>query len=337
MFKSKVTVFIFVIFCYTKVYSQEFLLHSDFHQILDNREYFLKYGHPQTILGSRLNIITGLQLDSINSFHAGVNYMYEYGGDIDEVPLQVNLFYKYQTKHVLAYFGAFPRKDLLNYPLALLTDTLNYYRPNIEGGFFQFSGSWGNINAWCDWTGRQTQVRRESFMAGLSGRLKYRFLYFDYYAYMFHFAADATRSQHIRDNGAEAAFLGVDLSFLSKHLKKLSFDAGAVGSYDRVRPSPYVHYAGFMSRIHIHFNRFGVDATIYSGDKHHLAYGDALYTSGRYNRVDLFIVPFKTPYVDSRFSFNLHFIKGELNTSQQLSIIAYFDIKRKIKLPQSND
>ncbi len=299
MLKSKLTVFVFVILCYTKVYSQEALLHSDFHQILDNREYFSQYGHPQTILGARLNIIGG-----------------------------------YQTKSVLSYFGAFPRKNLLNYPLALLTDTLNYYRPNIEGGFFQFSGSWGKVNAWCDWTGRQTQVRRESFMAGLSGRFKYRFLYLDYYAYMYHFAGDASQSQHIRDNGAEAAFLGVDLSFLSEHLKKLSIDAGVVGSYDRVRPSPYVHYAGFMSRVHIHFKRFGADATIYAGDKQHLAYGDALYTSGQYSRVDLFIVPFKTPYVDSRFSFNLHFIKGEFNTSQQLSLIAYFDVKKKIKLPQ---
>ncbi len=331
MLKLKLRLIILLAVCCTKLYSQDLLFHTDFHQILDNREYFSSYGHHQTILGSRLNLLAGVQLDSLSSIHAGVNYMYESGGSIDEVPLQVNLFYKYKSKRTLAYFGSFPRAHLLNYPLALLTDTLNYYRPNIEGGFWQLSGNWGKVNFWCDWTGRQTKTRREAFMAGFSGRFIYRILYFDYYAYMYHFATDATGAQHIRDNGAESGFLGVDLSFLSHHLKKLSIDIGVLGSYNRVRPSSYVHYAGFMSRLNVHFNRFGMDAVIYLGDAPHLAYGDALYTSEQYSRIDLFVVPFKTPYVHSRFSFNLHFIKGEFNTSQQLSLIAYFDVKRKVR------
>ncbi len=313
-------------------YSQTLLFHSDFHQILDNREYFSKYGYPQTILGARLNLMGGVQLDTNHAILGGLNYMYEYGGNIDEVPIQINLFYRYQDEHTKVCFGSFPRRGLLNYPLMMLTDTLNYYRPNIDGGFLGYSGKWGNVNVWCDWTSRQTETRRESFLAGIFGQFKYRFLYLDYYAYMFHFAGDATKAQHIRDNGSESAFLGVDLSFLSRYIQTLKVDVGIVASYDRVRPNPYVHYAGLMSRIHLHFKRFGADAVIYSGNRQQIAYGDQLYTSGQYQRLDLFIVPFKSKQVSSRFSFNMHFIKGEMNTSQQLSIIATFGARKKIKL-----
>lgn len=318
--------------CIQKTYGQAITFYSEFEHILDNREYFTKYGFPQTILGARLNLIAGIELDSLNSIKGGINYMYEYGANINEVPSQLNLFYRHKSKKISAYFGSFPRKKLLKYPLALLKDTLNYYKPNIDGAFFKFSNRLLNVGIWSDWMSRQTQTRREAFMAGIFGDFKYRRLYLDYFAYMYHLAGDATKSQDIRDNGAGAVFLGIDLTFLNRRFKKFSADIGIINSYNRVRPNPYVNYSGFMSRLKMHFKKFGTNATLYFGDSQNLAFGDPLYKAKRYHRVDLFVIPYKTANISTRFSLNFHLVNGDLNSSQQLSVIAHFNTKKPIKL-----
>jgi hypothetical protein len=254
----------------------------------------------------------------------GVNYLYEYGDKIDGNTPTVNLFYYYRTKNLTGYLGSFPRRDLLHYPLALLSDSLDYYRPNIQGAYVEFRRRWGYENIWCDWTGRQRANVKESFLAGFSGSLKlFSVFTFDHYVYMFHKALYAGHLEydHIRDNGAFALLLSADLTAKTR-LRQLVFNAGTLGGYDRNRPDPGLHFgAGLFFQTHIYGKKFGVDASYYHGDGLRIANGDGLYQSGDYVRVNFAFIPVENKYVSSRAALCFHMVDDGLLNSQQLSLI----------------
>ncbi len=236
----------------------------------------------------------------------------------------INLFYHYQKDGLTGLLGSFPRRGLLNYPVALLSDTLDNYRPNIQGAYLETRGTWGYENFWCDWTGRQRSNVRESFLAGFSGRINLsQTLFFDHYFYMFHKAlyGGHLEDDHIRDNGAFALLFGADFT-RKTNLKELSFKAGALGCYDRDRPDPKLHFwAGGFVQAHIYAKKIGVDASYYHGGKLKVANGDGLYQSGNYGRVDFAYIPVENKYVSSRAAICFHMVDGALLNSQQLSLI----------------
>jgi hypothetical protein len=52
----------------------------------------------------------------------------------------------------------------------MLNDTLRYYRPNVEGLLTRFKNSHFTETVWIDWVSRQTNVDREQFLFGFSGK-----------------------------------------------------------------------------------------------------------------------------------------------------------------------
>ncbi|MBP1639456.1 MAG: hypothetical protein H6Q17_1039 [Bacteroidetes bacterium] len=299
----------------------------EFSHFLDNREYSGngdKYALSQTMLGARLNTMLGAKIDSAQGIMAGVNYLYEYGDKIDGNTPTINLFYHYQKDGLTGLLGSFPRRGLLDYPLALLCDSLDNYRPDIQGAYLETRGKWGYENFWCDWTGRQRTDVKESFLAGFSGRINLSsLLFFDHYFYMYHRAlyAGHLEDDHIRDNGAFALLFGADFTRKTK-LKELSFKLGTLGCYDRDRPDPSLHFlAGAFAQAHIYSKRFGIDASYYRGGKLRIVNGDGLYRSGDYGRVDFAFIPVENKYVSSRAAICFHITEGSLVNSQQLSLI----------------
>ncbi|MFZ5941851.1 MAG: hypothetical protein ACOYXB_14880 [Bacteroidota bacterium] len=292
-----------------------------FDQIMDNREYFTDYAWPQTILGARLNAGATFSRDSVHFLSAGLNYMYEYGGKLNGVPLTADLFYHYRGKHLKMWFGSFPRRDKLDYPLVLLNDTLNYYRPNIEGGLVRWEGEAGYLQAWADWTSRQTEVVKETFLAGMEGLVRKGIWLASGHIYMYHRASTVNNVTHepIRDNGGGALFTGLDLS-RNCPLDHLVLDGGIVGSYDRVRPDPYGFAWGGMLRLKAEYRFIGLQMVYYRGDPQVLAYGDTFYRSGNYLRSDIYFRLFRKFGLDARAGLSLHLAGGDLNNSQQLLI-----------------
>jgi len=71
---------------------------------------------------------------------------------------------------------------------------------------------------------------------------------------------------------------------------------------------------------------FGIKGTYYFGDPSPLVYGDPLYTSGNYGRIDLFLDPFrKNPRISSKFAWNFHILPWDgLYHSQQILIQVTF-------------
>lgn len=290
--------------------------------IFDNREYFTPYGTHQTIFGVRVNPGVSFGFDTVHSVHVGINYMYEFGGELPGVTPQIDLYYAYQSEHFKMKFGSFPRRDVLDYPLMLLTDTLNYYRPNIEGASVSYQWDWGDVNAWVDWTGRETAETRESILGGMDATFRLKEFYLSTMATRYHLAKTTAPadSNQIRDDGSLVALVGAELSDRT-FLDVFDISTGWVSTYFQQRPDDMVWTGGWLSRLDARYRIFGLKGTYYIGDPSPLAYGDPLYSSGNYGRIDLFVVPFKNPRITSKIGWNLHFLPGDgLYHSQQILI-----------------
>ncbi len=322
---NKKIIFIIILCCQFYCYSQKPNFYGTFDFIADNREYFSKYAYAQTILGGMVDIGAEFKLDTIHTFYLGTNYFYEYGYTLDAYLPVLDMYYNYSKKFFNFKFGSFPRKNILNYPLVLLADTLLYYRPNIQGAFGQLNTKFGHQNIWIDWTSRQTRTIRETFLAGMSGEFHFNIFYFENYFYMYHQALSKNPSpdDHIRDNGGGSGHLGINLSNIIP-IDILKFDAGTVISYDRYRPNPYKSAIGYIGRINLKYKIAGIEGITYFGDKQHLANGDPFYSSGSYSRINLYIIPFFSERINSKFILGMHFAEDELDFSQQLLISVNF-------------
>jgi hypothetical protein len=163
---------------------------AGFDGFLDNREYF-SIDIPKTIFGSRLRGEVGASLKEIHTLRAGVNFLFEFGSDPWVRRPDYTAYYKLKYKPFEFFIGSFPRRGLLDYPLALLADTLHYYRQNIQGVYLEFRRDWGYQNAFIDWTSHQTDSLPERFLFGFSGEAHFGLFYYSHHLIMGHFAGAA--------------------------------------------------------------------------------------------------------------------------------------------------
>ena len=311
--------------------SQEtFEWNTQYLSFFDNREYAQNpYIQSQTMFGNRLDVSLGFRIDSVHLIQAGVDYLYEFGADGNSIPLFPTLYYSFSNKHFDFHFGAFPRHKLPNYPTLLLTDTLNYYSPNIEGALINYKGKYGYQNVWADWVGRQTDTNNERFLAGTSGLIKVKNFFFENYLYMYHHAATAIRdsSFHLRDNGGGAFLFGIDLR--EKYFFKVSL--GSAFSYDRYRPDPYEFNKGLYGKLLLEYKRFALRFTHYNGESISLGYGDQLYKAEKYTRIDGDINLIKHKNVSLLFQYSAHLIKERINSSQLIKLKFNVNGSRAVK------
>jgi hypothetical protein len=309
-----------LISCLCTAQSPAFYLGFD--QILDNREYFTEYGVHQTIFGVRIDPGVSFGFDSVHSVKVGINYMYEFGGTLFGVTPQLDLYYSYQTEQLQLRFGSFPRREVVDYPLFLMTDSLGYYRPNLEGASVRYAWGWGMVHGWVDWTGRASPDTRESILAGIDASFHLGVFYLAPMATRYHLARTTAPGDNnqIRDDGSIMVLAGIDLSD-RLFFERLDFASGLATTYKRDRPSFYQWFNGWYSRLDIKYWIFGMKGTYYFGDTSPLAYGDPLYGSGNYGRIDLFVDPFRNPRISAKFAWNFHILPWDgLYHSQQVLI-----------------
>jgi len=300
--------------------SQRFEWLAGFDGFLDNREYYSIH-IPQTMFGSRFRAEVGGSIDDVHRLRAGINYLYEFGTAIDTHKPNLTLYYEFQNHGVRLFAGAFPRRELLRFPLALLSDTLHYYRPNIEGLYAGYSWNWGSQNAFLDWTSRQTDTIHERFMVGTSGKFFFGDFFLSNYFLMSHFAGAAINDpdHSIRDNMGYNVDAGVDLSGKT-FLDSLCLSVGILGSFDRIRAEgdDWHSPVGFLGQATFLYKFAGISATYYAGEGQTLLYGDPFYRLDRYGRLDLLLIPFRSGPVKMKIDMGFHFAGGQVDYSQQL-------------------
>nr|MBC7613855.1 hypothetical protein [Pseudopedobacter sp.] len=295
---------------------------------LDNREYARSGRFSQTIFGNRISPEIGFKLDSSSRIRVGFNALYEFGSKNNKFfdDVQPVIYYQYQHKSTEFIVGSFPRVGLLDdYPRSLLSDTLNYYRPNIEGLLTKFETENFRETIWLDWTSRQSNTNRETFLFGFSGKYKFKPFFISHYAYMFHNAKAAISfpGDFVEDNGAVMAELGVDLSHRGI-LDSLIFSVGGIMSIERNRSltSSFDLPKGFISNVYLGYKKFSLQNTFYAGQGHQVINGDQFYTSKNYDRIDLGWTALKAKNLEGKFIFSYHFVDG-VTDNQQAFLLRY--------------
>ncbi len=306
--------------------SQTFEWKVGVHGFFDNREYFNKYAADQTIFGSRLFAEGGVALNDFNRIMTGFNYLYEFGGKGNLLIPDITLYYKGNKGPVSLYFGAFPRRGLIAHPRILLSDTLNYYRPNVDGLFFEFRKPWGYGNIWIDWTGRKTVTKQERFLFGGSGYLHKGSWFYKHYFVISHDGLPLHPSffDHIRNNGGLVVLLGTDLSSKTM-LDTVTVSSGLALSYDGIR-NVYDRKTvyGWYTELHLFYKGFGIHGTCYLGDNQTLVYGDSFYSSWSYQRIDIFYLSEKNKKITGKIQFSLHGVPSRVDYSFLLTVFVNF-------------
>jgi hypothetical protein len=274
---------------------------------VDNREYKAFTPRSRSYLGTRLALDFGLNLDSINSFRVGVNSLHEFGAKPFFVKVDPVIYYQHQNKGWQFNIGAFPRKNLLSdYPIALLNDTLNYFRPNMEGMLVRYAGAFGHQTIWIDWVSRQTATDRENFLFGSSGYVKPDpdgLFFFSHHFMLLHDAGAAVTvpNDNIRDNGAAQLRIGLDLSQKTS-LDSLTIDGGGMLSIERIRGLTGFNLPkGVVANLYIGWKNFSIKDSFYAGEGHQVYYGDSYYSTKLYNRLDIAWSPFVFNHIRGKF------------------------------------
>ena len=236
--------------------------------------------------------------------------------------------------------GAFKRSDLRRFPRMFFQDSILFYRPTVEGLMIDLSR--GNekgsafgfrqtyFTAWLDWTGRQKENRRESFMAAWSGRYAWAGLYVSHYGSMIHFAKRKNHPEDgIRTNLLTYTSLGYDFAAHFSKVKELSIEAGYVQGAEENREIDKWYWNGaFYAQVAAEYWRFRISNAVYAGKGQMRAYGnygnalywgDPVYRSSFYDRIDAGINFVETEHVHLFLDMTFHLFKGgDLYPEQQL-------------------
>ena len=309
-------------------FSQKLEYNAQLYVFGDNREFQSKTSNSQTIFGERTSFEIGTTMEGIHQFRIGINYLYEFGSEMDDKTPKFTAYYHYEDKQKSVYVGAFPRMGLIDFPLVLLSDTLNYYHPNIEGLYGKYNWNWGHECGFVDWTSRQTDTRRETFLAGFSGEMKHKSFFFQNYMTLFHYAGTALSNgtEDVNDNMAAVIYLGSDLEKILP-LKKGYLRLGVIESSYRRRheENKYVNGMSFTGEFYGEIKCFALKATFSEGDGHIITNGDPFYSIGNYIRTDLFWIFINTKHIQAHFNASFHFVNGDdMDSSQQLHLVYRF-------------
>lgn len=288
----------------------------------DNREFHNGKSRAQTILGTLGSAQIGTTFDG-HSLFAGFSGLYEFGSPIDFHQPKLILYYAFEDLKKEFRFGSFPRRGTIDFPLAMLADTLLYYRPQIEGLSGKIYGNWGHQLAFVDWTGRQTALVRESFMAGTSGEIRVKKWFLQNYALLNHLAHTAERieGQHIKDYFGFSLLTGISLGTEASLHGEIK--GGLLSSLYRERSvtdgfqTSHSFYAEGMGR----YRNYALKTTLQHGDPLQFAHGDPLYRFDSYLRTDAIWYFINHEKVKGRFNWSFHAVNGRIDQSQQLSLV----------------
>jgi len=306
--------------------AQKFEYQVLFEGIGDNREFTQPHAYPQTIIGTRGALELGVSMDN-HRLRGGLSHLLEFGSEMDAQKPKLTLYYQYQDEQREFAFGAFPRRDKIDFPLAMLSDTLLYYRPNIEGLFGNVKWDWGHQNGFVDWVGRQTETQREQFMAGFSGEISHKSLFLQNYLLMFHNAHTLYNDPplHIEDYMGFAIQGGVRTAEESKITGYIK--AGVLNSTYRERgvTDGYDVSTTLFAEVKGRYKNLGVKSVLNAGGGHHFMMGDPYYRAKNYLRTDILWYFINHKNVQGTFNISMHVVDWDtFDNQQQLSIIYVF-------------
>lgn len=307
--------------------AQELNIELNYEGFFDNREYFHDLSPHYSLFGHRIAPGVYFKLKDNISFHSGFSYVQEFGDLIGKHKADFYGYLARTGKYTDFYFGIYPRTNFGSLHRVLLNDTINYFRPYIEGMGIRLNTKHGKLEGWMDWTSRQTDTIRESFLISINGEWLFHNFFVNHQLLALHYANPgiSTPDDHIRDNIGTVFLAGYKPeTFL--FFDQISLGAGAIVSFDRLRTVyDWRTPAGFLIDLHLKYKLVSLDALYYSGDGHNLVYGDNFYKASSYVRFDGNLHLFSGTRFNGLVQFSMHLIEGEVNYSQLLKITLNLD------------
>jgi hypothetical protein len=324
--------FLLLVFICGNSVSQQLSLKTGLYSFFDNREYFNDYANDQTIFGVRAYALGTIKLDQKNEFTMGLDGLYEFGSTLDAGKIEPILYIHHNNKVLDLYMGSFYRHPIVAIPNVLLNDTLQYYKPNIQGIYIGYNKENFFHNVWIDWTSRQTEVNKEVFVIGGTGCIYFNKFFYKHDLIMTHYALTSSGNpdEHIRDNGGIYFRLGITSDFFI--FDTLTLSAGMVCSYDRTRNVTPLEYSnGVLSELCLQYKVFGFHYTYYSGTGQDIITGDPLYKAEFYNRFDLSWRIFDYPGIKGEVEISVHLVGNEVDYSQKFTLRADLEQNKNLK------
>jgi len=333
--KRSFYIFISFLFISTAAYSQDLNWRLDLFSFFDNTEFGRSaVTIPQTMAGVMVAPEAGLLWDSIHKINAGVNLMHEYGSPKAIDKFYPTVYYEFNRGAQKFMMGAFPRSRVLEkYPRVFFQDSITYYRPNINGIFWEFRQNKNYFNVWLDWTGRQSKTVNEAFFIGFSGRYNMGMFYLQHFGYMFHLAGkmDPVVEEALHDNLLFDTSVGIDLSGKTC-FRTLEANVGWVTRRERSRAenTGWIKLNGFLSEAKLEYKFLGFFNTFYRGDGmmyfynergNALYWGDPVYMANIYNRSDFYVIFMQRRNVNIELTYSLHFLESRVYNEQMLKVI----------------
>lgn len=333
MRKSNILITTVFLLLVTNVFCQQLIWKTNINTFFDNTEYgHSKVQMPQTMAGTHLAPELGVMWDSTHYIFAGLDILHEFGSDKIIDYTDFICYYQLDKKPFRFLMGAFPRNKVLkDYSRFLIQDSVNNYRPNMNGIFWEYYKENSYFNVWLDWTSRQTRSRHEAFLMGTSLKIEKFGIYGKFAGYMFHYAGmiDPVVYEPLVDDGQFTASLGYNSSYLNNDLN-VDINAGTAMSFERKRSDDVWHKPnGFLSEIKIEYRGLEVFNTYYRGDGQYkflkeygnkLYWGDPFYHLNSYDRTDINIHFYKSDFANIKLSYSLHFAEGEIYNQQALYV-----------------
>jgi hypothetical protein len=288
---------------------------------------------PQTMSGIMLAPEGGLRWDSLHSIFAGVSLMHEFGSAEAIDNFYPTLYYQFSGDHTRFLMGAFPRSEGLDkFPRIFFQDSVYYYRPNINGMLLEFRDDKKFFNVWLDWTGRQSEMVREAFFVGFSGKYNFGHFYLQHSGSMFHFASRMNPfiNEALHDNLLLHTSAGVDLSGMTV-FEKLDANAGWVVGLERSRAdnTGWIGLQGLLIEARAGYKFIELFNSFYAGDGlmnfygdhgNDLYWGDPAYRAPIYNRADISLNFISNRYLNIKLTYSLHFLEGNVYHEQMLKV-----------------
>ena len=153
-------------------FSQDLLWKVGVYNLFDNSEFDRSdIRASRTMNSTQLQPLIGLGIEEKHRIMAGVDLVKEWGSKrlLDNVvPIA---YYQYFTPRLEFLVGAFPKRSLLErYPRNMLSDSVLWQRPAINGFFLGYNAEQSYANLWLDWTGGERNSVVESCLIGRGGR-----------------------------------------------------------------------------------------------------------------------------------------------------------------------
>lgn len=306
----------------------------------DNGEYSkMEDGAPsQTMFGMRFSPEVGLKYKDFGLF-VGTHLLTSFGSPKYLDKVYFTGYFQYENPRHKFLFGAFPRQGLLdNYTNIYIRDSFQYFRPNMTGLFYQFTGRSQFVNLWLDWTGARSKTVREAFFVGLSGEQRIKWFFVSLLGYYYHYShtKPVSGDGFVHDNGQGQVGIGFDFSGYARRLEKMRFSASFMLGYEckRDHATPVSMPMGLVLDLHAQYWRVGTRTLYYYGQERYTVptdvwsntyWGNPMLRARSYLQSEWYVEFFKNDFVEARAAFVFHLQGSRLGTQQMVRLYVNLD------------